>query len=346
LARNLSRKLITFAKGGQPVSKPQSIRSILEDTVSFALAGSNVECTIQIPDGTWMVEVDDTQISQAIQNILLNAREAMPNGGMVRVTTENIRHGERKGHPVDSGDWVCISIQDQGVGIAREHQERIFDPYFTTKEMGAKKGLGLGLAISHSVIRNHKGHITVDSEPERGSTFRIYLPAFQPDSAVEARERRVHESTEGKARILVMDDEEVVREIACKMLSRIGYDVFLARHGEEALQIFTEARSRGESFDAVLLDLTVRGGMGGKEAVIRLLEIDRNVRAIVTSGYSEDPVVYDYASYGFKAVAIKPYTISELKEILDRVLADRRPLVSVGAPSSSPLSRTNANSAR
>ena len=213
-----------------------------------------------------------------------------------------------------------ISIKDKGVGISKENLERIFDPYFTTKEMGAKKGLGLGLAISHSVVSNHNGYITAESKPNQGSTFHIYLPAIRANTLADTAISKFPGKVKGKPRILVMDDDEIVRDISSKMLNRIGYEISLARNGEEAVQIYSEKSFSGKNrLMPFFLDLTVRGGMGGREAVRRILEIDPNARAIVSSGYSEDPEIYDFASYGFKAAAIKPYSISELREILDGV---------------------------
>lgn len=319
MAKSLSRKLITFSRGGKPVKKRAPVPPLLENTMSFALAGSNIECEFLVPPHLWPVEYDDSQMSQAIHNIVMNSREAMPRGGIIRVEAENMHIRGRSGHPVDPGDWVRITIEDEGYGISRQHLDRIFDPYFSTKEMGAQKGLGLGLAISHSIIRNHQGYLFAESEPDKGTALHIYLPASNPARGREA-DLAASDLKEGPVNILVMDDEEIVREITAKMLCQAGYEVDVARDASEAIQVFTLRMKEGNPFHVVVLDLTVRGGMGGKEVVQRLLEIEPGLKAVVSSGYSEDPVMTDFSDYGFSAAVIKPYSIDDLRETIEKVL--------------------------
>ncbi len=320
MARNLSRKLITFSRGGQPMRKPGAILPLLENALSFALAGSNVECELLVSPELWPVEYDESQMSQAIHNIAINAREAMPHGGTIRVRADNLQTSKGKGHPLHSGEWVRITIEDEGVGIPEEHLDKIFDPYFTTKEMGAQKGLGLGLAISHSVVRNHQGYVFAESEPNRGTSLHIYLPPARESGSPRASFGTPVVNEDGIIRVLVMDDEEIVRDITGKMLERDGWEVSLAREGAEAVDLFRQRREKGNPFHVVLLDLTVRGGMGGKEAVRELMAIEPEVKAIVSSGYADDPVMNDFTAHGFTAAVIKPYSMNELRRTIRNVV--------------------------
>ena len=320
MAKNLSRKLITFSRGGQPMRKPGAILPLLENALSFALAGSNLECEFLVSPELWPVEYDESQMSQAIHNIVINAREAMPHGGTIRVRADNLQITKRNGHPVHTGEWVRITIEDEGVGIPEEHLDKIFDPYFTTKEMGAQKGLGLGLAISHSVVRNHQGYVFAESEPTRGTALHIYLPPAREHGSSRASSGIPAAETDGPLRVLVMDDEEIVRDITGKMLERDGCQVCLAREGAEAVSLFRQGREKGNPFHVVLLDLTVRGGMGGKEAVRELMAIEPEVKAIVSSGYADDPVMTDFGAHGFTAAVVKPYSMNELRQTIRNVV--------------------------
>jgi PAS domain S-box-containing protein len=320
MAKNLTNKLITFAKGGKPVKKRASVLPLLENTLSFALTGSNIECEFLVTHDLRHVEYDDSQMSQAIHNIVMNAREAMPEGGTLRVEAQNMPGWQKDGDQENAGDWVRISIKDEGCGISKEHLDRIFDPYFSTKEMGAQKGLGLGLSISHSIVRKHQGYLFAESEPGMGTSLHIYLPASNPTrNFMAARPRSV--SKEGPLRILVMDDEEVVREITGKMLSHAGYEVGLARTGSEAVRMFTQCMEEGNPFHVLLLDLTVRGGMGGKEVARRLLEMEPNLKALVSSGFSDDPVMTDCSAYGFSDAITKPYSMNELLDKIENTVS-------------------------
>jgi two-component system, cell cycle sensor histidine kinase and response regulator CckA len=319
MAKDLSRKLITFSKGGKPVRRRNNVPPLLRNTLSFALIGSNIECEFDLAPDLWQVEYDESQMSQAIHNIAINAREAMPQGGKVRVEAENAAVRRANGHPVEPGDWVRITIKDNGPGIPGNHLDRIFDPYFSTKEMCAQKGLGLGLAITHSVVSKHNGVLLAESEPGRGTSMHIYLPACNSPKRREHGTEPAGEP-EGPVRILVMDDEEVVREITARMLIGAGYEVGLARDGDEALRLFNRCMQEGNPFQVALLDLTVRGGMGGKEVIGKLLEIEPRLKALVSSGYPEDPVMIDFTDYGFCGAAMKPSTMDELVESIRKVL--------------------------
>ncbi len=313
-ARDLTQQLLTFSKGGAPVKKTASIDELLRDTTVFTLSGSNVKCKFSIPEDIWSVEIDEGQISQVLNNLIINADQAMPDGGIINISAENVIIGTKDILPLQEGRYIKLSIKDQGIGIPEEYLQKIFDPYFTTKQ----KGSGLGLTIAYSIIKNHKGHIVVESKLGAGSNFSIYLPALktQVPKEKEAENRPIT----GKGKIMVMDDEEVIRDSLGEILTFLGYEVGFARDGEEAITIYKKAKDTGQSFDAVILDLTIRGGMGGKETIGKLIEIDPKVKAIVSSGYSTDPVMADFKNYGFSGVVAKPYDIKELNEALDSVI--------------------------
>jgi PAS domain S-box-containing protein len=314
-ARDLTQQLLTFAKGGLPVKKTASIAELIKETSSFVLRGSNVKCRYHIPGDLWPVEIDRGQISQVINNLIINAQQAMPEGGTIRINCENETMGAERHLPLSEGDYIKITINDTGMGIPGEYQQRIFDPYFTTKQ----KGSGLGLAISYSIINKHGGHISVKSELGNGATFFIYLPASQYQVSPASEKQK---ALTGHGKVLVMDDEEMVVKVAGKMLKHIGYEVEIAGDGVDALRLYQEARMKGRPFDAVIMDLTVPGGMGGREAISKLLEIDPDVKAIVSSGYSNDPVMANFRDYGFRGVVVKPFKIEELSNTLYNVLSN------------------------
>ncbi len=288
---------------------------MIENAVAFALSGSRITYEIVADENLRAVEADEGQIGQVIQNIVLNADQAMPLGGMVRVSVRNMS-AQAIDPPADlEGDLVEITIRDQGTGIPAGHLMRIFDPYFTTKE----KGSGLGLATSYSIIKNHGGLVRVQSEVGKGTVFFIYLPAS--GAAGEETKRFTMPATTRKGRILVMDDEEIIRAVAGEMLIAFGHDVASAETGETALEAYQAARNAGSPFDVVILDLTIRGGMGGLETLRKLIEIDPGVKAVVSSGYSDDAVLSNYREQGFRAFLKKPYNIEELQGILNPLLA-------------------------
>lgn len=310
LSRNLTKQLLTFSKGGEPVKRVLSVSPLIRDSVKFALSGSNVDYRFSIDDTLPPVEADEGQLGQVIQNIVLNAGEAMPEGGTIRISARNIVIGKNNILSLGGGKYVLIEIEDSGVGISKHHIQKIFDPYFTTKQ----KGSGLGLATSYSIIKRHGGALDVKSEPDIGTTFFIYLPAS--DEKLSLKETGREALSVGKGKILVMDDEEMILTVAQFMLEALGYDIEVAKNGEQALEKYSAALASGRPFDAVILDLTVRGGLGGRETIEKLIEIDPEVRTIVSSGFSDDPILSNYKNYGFKATLSKPYRIEELGRTL------------------------------
>ncbi|GEM_PF-423399 len=316
-ARDLTQQLLTFARGGAPIKKTAAIGALLQEAVPFALAGSNVQSELRIPEHLWLTDIDEGQINQVLHNLILNARQAMPIGGQISVRAENIVFSEDtriQGARLPAGNYIKITVSDSGVGIPEDYISRIFDPYFTTKQ----KGSGLGLATSYSIVKNHGGFIFVESKPGSGTTFELYFPA-SGNQALD-NQQATEKALFGKGKILVMDDEETIRDMVSDMLAYLGYEAGVARHGEEAIQMYVEARQSGQPFDAMLMDLTVPGGMGGEEAVRRLLAIDPKARCIVSSGYSTAPIMAEYKKYGFVAVIAKPFQIVQLNEVLHKVL--------------------------
>ena len=327
VAKALTRRLITFSKGGQPAKKPTDVVSVIENTAAFSLSGSNIRCEWGPSNGTWSASIDPQQIGQAIHNLMINAAESMPSGGTVFISFENTIV-DSPNSILAPGRYIDIAIQDQGVGISDEHIEKIFDPYFSTKAKGVVKGTGLGLSISHSIISNHGGEITVTSRVGVGTTFHVLLPASKasadrgrPVNAEENREKP-NKPVLGKGRILVMDDEAMIRELTGNMLDYLGYEADFAEEGQCAVRKYQAARDASAPYDAVILDLTIKGGMGGQETIERLKEIDPSVKAIVSSGYSENPVVANYKQYGFCEVVAKPYEMVEFSQKLYRLVND------------------------
>ncbi len=324
-ARELTQQLLTFAKGGSPIRKAASIVEIVHESTAFACRGSNIVCENEASSNLWPVEVDEGQISQVFNNLVINAVQAMPDGGTLRTTMENCEIADGSALHVAPGRFVHITVKDTGAGIQRENLGRIFDPYFTTK----KGGSGLGLATAYAIIQKHQGNISVESAEGQGTTFHIYLPASQSQIAPKVVEAAVAPS--GGGRLLVMDDETAILDLARASLRHLGYEVETARHGGEAIEKFQAAAVKGEPFAAVIMDLTVPGGMGGREAMKRLLEIDPAVRAIVSSGYSQDPVMANFRDYGFSGVVEKPYQIKDLARTLDQILHESQKEKTIGA---------------
>jgi len=312
---NLTTQLLTFSKGGKPAKKKISLRPVIENSVRFALSGSSVDYSIKLDEDLWLVDADEGQIGQVVQNIVLNADQAMPLGGKIVITAKNVLSSD-SGLPqlLGEGRYIEISVQDNGIGISEKYLEKIFDPYFTTKE----KGSGLGLATSYSIIRNHGGLINVKSGVGKGATFYIYLPAAE--SEAEAPQIPKVSFAGRRGRILIMDDEELVRNVAGALAKVLGNEVEVVENGEAAINKYINAMESGNPFDIVILDLTIRGGLGGVETIERLLEIDPGVRAVVSSGYSDSAVVADYQDYGFKARLNKPYKLEKLRETLNALL--------------------------
>ncbi len=321
-ASDLAARLITFAKGGNPIKKVASIGELVKNAVSASLKSSGIHCEFSIPDDLFPVEIDALQIKQVIRNIVLNATEAMNGVGIIKVSCENAAVCEKDRLPLKAGKYVLLSIKDQGSGIAPKNLAKIFDPYFSTKDMGADKGQGLGLAACHSIIKKHDGYITAESELGVGTTLIIYFPASEKEiETLQPMQKSLPETPMiGIGRILAMDDEKMVRDLIEQMLSQFGYDVTLAQDGAEAVKLYRNAMESGKPFDAVILDLTVKNGMGGKYAVQKLLEINPHVKSIVSSAYFNDPVMTDFKKYGFAAALPKPYMRKDLSDTLSKVL--------------------------
>ncbi|MEW6109156.1 MAG: ATP-binding protein [Nitrospirota bacterium] len=318
-ARDLTLQLLTFSRGGTPIRETADISKIIKESSTFTLTGSNVSCEYVLPDNLCPVAVDKGQISQVIHNLVLNARDAMPDGGTITIRAENVRVDAAENLPLAHGEYIKISVEDHGIGIAEENFSKIFDPYFTTKAMGDQRGMGLGLAICYSIIKKHEGFITVDSEIGKGTTFNIYLPHSE-EKYITKKSIKEESLIPGEGRILFMDDEEIVQNTAGKMLRRLGYMPEFAKDGVEAIEFYRKAKESSLPFVAVIMDLTVPGKMGGKEAIRNLLEIDPDIKAIVSSGYSNNPIMTDFREYGFRGVISKPYKITELSKILHEVI--------------------------
>jgi PAS domain S-box-containing protein len=311
-AQGLTKQLLTFAKGGTPLKETASIKDIIKESALFALRGSKSNAEFSIGEDLWPAEVDIGQFNQVINNIMINASQAMPLGGTIKVAAENLIIGDRDNLPIKPGRYICISITDQGIGITEDYLSKIFDPYFTTKQEGS----GLGLATTYSIIKRHDGHIRVESQLGVGTTFHIYLPASE--KAIPEREEV--SLIKGEGRVLVMDDEASVRRTVGRMLGNLGYEPEFAKDGGEAIEMVKEAKEAKKPYDAVILDLTVPGGMGGKECITKLLEIDPGIKAIVSSGYSEDQVLSNFQEYGFKGMMPKPFKTRSLSKVLHDVL--------------------------
>jgi len=311
--RSLTQQLMTFAKGGAPIKEITSIQNIIQKTTQQSLRGANTKPIFQFTDHLPAVHVDAGQISQVIQNIVINADQAMPNGGELHISAESVDLSDTHTIPLPPGHYIKICIKDQGIGISESAIHQIFDPYYSTKEMGH----GLGLSICHSIIKRHNGHIEVQSQIDQGTIFTIYLPV-----SADQTQKPLNTTTsisKGQGKILLMDDEEIVQTTVGRLLNTLGYEVEIVSHGEAALQAYQTAHA-SKPFDLVIMDLTIPGGMGGKETVNKLLKIDPNARVIVSSGYSNDPVLTNPKAYGFLGTIKKPVDIKEISQTIKRVL--------------------------
>jgi PAS domain S-box-containing protein len=312
-ARGLTRQLLTFAKGGAPVQKTTHLFPFIQETAQFALSGSSVSCRYDIAKDLWPCIIDKSQICQVIENIIINAQQAMPAGGTIEMSARNISIGDKEHPMLQKGNYVRISIKDQGIGISKKMLSRIFDPFFTTKP----KGHGLGLATCYSIINRHDGAIDVESVLDEGSTFHIYLLASPQAAILNAATGITHK---GSGRILIMDDEEIFRMYAAKFLTTLGYSVVCTEEGKETLDLFIEETKAGRPFAAIILDLVIPGGTGGKEIIVEIRKLNKEIPVFVVSGYAEDPVMAGPADYGFTDSLSKPFSMEELSEMLNKNL--------------------------
>jgi PAS domain S-box-containing protein len=311
-AKNLTSQLLTFSRGGAPMKKTASVKRLLEENIEFTLRGTNIKCRYNIPDDIRTVEADEGQIGQVINNLVINASQAMPGGGYIDVFAENITVDNDSN--MKSGEYVQISIRDYGSGISEDEISKIFDPYYTTKE----RGNGLGLTTSFSIIKNHDGEIGVDSEKGNGTLFYFYLPASADEVLNDESLKPVSYSCSGN--ILIMDDNREILKSTGKMLENVGFNVTIAKDGIEAIDFLRSEKKNGKCYDVVIMDLTIPGGLGGKETVKVLKEIDPNVKTIVSSGYVNDEVISDHKRFGFDDVITKPYRLESLIEAINRLM--------------------------
>ena len=316
-AKDLTVKLLTFASGGEPVKVTESLPELLKESASFVLSGSNVRCVYDFTDDLWSVKMDRGQISQVIQNLVLNADQSMADGGTVTISCSNIDN-ENSIPGLKAGRYVRVRVKDDGAGISKVNLEKIFDPYFSTKQKDSNKGSGLGLSIVHSIIAKHNGIITVDSRLGEWTMFTIFLPATLEE--VEVQVVSEENVTRGKGRVLIMDDEEVICKVASDMLQHLGYETEKAYDGQEAIEVYGKNLKLGKRFDAVIMDLTIPGGMGGEEAIKHLTAMDPTVKAIVSSGYAKGVILDNYQEYGFCNNVSKPYQLFELSKVLQEII--------------------------
>ncbi|MDQ8194873.1 response regulator [Coraliomargarita sp. SDUM461004] len=324
-AKSLTQQLLTFSKGGAPILEVTTVSEMVEESAQFILRGSNVKCEVTMDPDLWPVDADKGQISQVVNNLIINADQAMPNGGNIHIRIRNLKVRPSEVPALSAGNYVCIEVRDNGTGISPSNLKRIFDPYFTTKEHGN----GLGLASSYSIIHTHKGTITADSSLGHGSIFRVYLPKSvqQIDEQTNRTittpappEETIHR---GKGRILVMDDMEAMMMVAGEILTVLGYEVVYSTDGNEAITAYKAAKEANTPFDACVFDLTVPGGMGGEEAAKILLTYDPELIAIASSGYTTSDVMSNHKNSPFKAVVPKPYRIKEMSDALHSLLKSK-----------------------
>jgi len=311
-AQELTQQLLTFSKGGAPVKELASIEEIIRDSVEFILSGSNVKYNLHFEEDLPAVDVDSGQMSQVVQNLVLNADQAMPGGGILDISVEKVHLDKMPDSDLPPGEYICMRCSDNGIGIPKDHLNKIFDPFFSTKQTGS----GLGLATSYSIVKNHSGKITVDSEMGKGTTFTVYLPASAKASVKARPQTEAVDCGKLSGKVLIMDDELFIRETAGEMLSYLGLHVDYAEDGAQALEYYQKSKEQNGGYDVVIMDLTIPGGMGGKEAIQKLLELDPQATVVVSSGYSSDPIMSDFEHYGFKGVLKKPFRLQEINQVL------------------------------
>ena len=312
-AKDLTNQLFSLSRGKSPMLKVTSLKDLLKDAEDNASEFAGIDCQSIVPDDLWLVKIDKLQISQVINNIIVNARQAMPEGGTISIKAENVTLESGESSDLKAGKYVKVSVEDHGVGIRKEFLARVFEPSFTTKQ----KGSGFGLAVAQFIIDSHGGHISVESQLGVGTTFSFYLPACSGQDSEDGAE--TNELFQGAGRVLVMDDEEVITDFVFEVLTSMGYDVAKAQNGTEAVELYKSASSGGKAFDAVILNLMVQNGMGGVETIEELQKINPGVKAVVSSGYSNHPVMINFEQYGFCAALAKPYKVRELGKVMSKV---------------------------
>jgi PAS domain S-box-containing protein len=324
-ATRITNKLLTFSKGGSPIKQHLSLAALVQDTVGFDLSGSGVKPVFEIADDLLEIEADKGQLEQVVSNLTTNAKQAMKNEGTLLVSLANERVDAHHPSGLEAGIYVRIVFEDTGPGIAPEHIGSVFDPYFTTHQTGS----GLGLATVYSIVSKHGGTISVESPADQGARFTLYLPAQDDSGTFEHHPSRKMDdaatrSSKHHKRILIMDDEPMIQEVLTALLQSLKYDVAITGDGKQAVEVYQQALKSDAPFDAVILDLTIPGGMGGAKTIQKLLKIDPAVRGIVSSGYADDPIIANYRDYGFKGVAIKPYSLQELRDTVEKVVSARK----------------------
>jgi PAS domain S-box-containing protein len=316
-ATKLTKQLLTFSKGGEPTIHSVAIEKVVEDAAEFILTGSNIKCFFSVEKKLWKAKADKGQISQVIENLILNARQSMPNGGEINISINNVLEEEVKDNNLEKGQYISIMIKDNGCGIDKESLNKIFDPYFSTKSAGS----GLGLATVFSIIKKHDGKIKVDSEKENYTVFTIYLHAESKVVSEKVNDHSTFISSKPvKEKVLVMDDEPFIRDLLQMMLEKIGYEALLAKDGQDAIKLYNDSVKVGDDIAFVMLDLTIPGGMGGEETAKKLLVINENIKMLVMSGYADDPVIARYKEYGFCGSLFKPFDMNQLRELIVKII--------------------------
>ncbi|ETX04875.1 MAG: hypothetical protein ETSY2_26275 [Candidatus Entotheonella gemina] len=317
-AQDLTRQLLNMTTDNKPAKQLASIREVIQEAVDFSLRGSTVRYELSLPKGLWPAEIDTGQINQVMHNLIINAEHAMPHGGVIRIHAVNRRLDDLRPANLQSlrpGPYIHIAIQDSGTGIEADHLQHIFTTYYTTKAQGN----GLGLATAHVIMKKHQGAIYAESEVGIGATFHLYLPA-SPARHVVSQSGTERAMASNTGRILIMEDDDTLHDVVVSTLNMLGYEVILTRDGHETLATYQQAQEAGNPFDAVILDLTIPGGMGGRKTVTELLAIDPQVKAIVASGYATDPVLVNFEHYGFCSGLAKPYRAQQLHQVLRDVM--------------------------
>lgn len=322
-ARALTRKLLNYSRGGSPQRKTASIAGVIGDAVQFSLSGKNIDCRFDFPDGLWSAQIDEGQMHQVVHSLVSNAAEAMPQGGRIEIGARNVDLIENQVIPLKAGRYIQWYVRDHGVGISQEHMKKIFDPYFTTKQMSSVKGMGLGLAICYSIVKSHDGMITVESTPGAGTVFTVYIPASNGEKDDKKPAAAQEKPADVKKNILLIDDEKILLDVTGSMLKHIGYNVVTASTHSEAMERYRQGEEDGNPFALIIMDLTMRGDEAGEMAIRRWKDQFPEVKAVISSGYMNDPVIEEYWKYGFVGAMVKPYSLTDLKDSLEKILAGK-----------------------